>query len=167
MYKHLLEKYDNLSSFIYFPLILSFYTLLHYYYPNTLHTPSWLDSFNEPILIIYIASLLSIFIWLRISKILTPLIINNKSLLYIANNTYSIMLHHFISFMFIKYLFGLYSNINIYAFKHNIWYYNFPISENSTTWIYIYITLVITLLIGFTTKKICDTIAHIHRGKLL
>ena len=164
LYKHFLEKHDKLPSCIYFTIILTLQTTLNYFYPNTLHTPSWLDYFNAPAEAIYATSLLSILFWLRVSKILSPIITNNTPLLYIANNTFTIMMHHFIGFMFVKYLFSNTQNFSTYSFKNNIWYYHFPISENITTWIYITITLVITLLIGFTTKKIYGIITNINGG---
>ena len=160
LYKHFLEKHDKLPSYIYFTIILTIYTIIKYFYPNTRHTPSWLDYLNAPAIAVYASSLLSILFWLRISKILTPIIINNRTLLYISNNTFSIMIHHFIGFMFVKYLFSSLPNFNSYSFKNNIWYYHFPIDEIASTWIYLAITLVITLLIGFTTRKIYDTITN-------
>ena len=71
--------------------------------------------------------------WLRISKLLVPVLKNSKVVLFIANSTYYIMIHHFLGFMsiktifaFLNYFIGLFPDFNWIEYKTNIWYYYLP-----------------------------------------
>lgn len=165
LYRHKLEKYDTLNSPLYFFTLLSIITILCTAYPGYNHIPSWLDEINAPIIVIYTISFCAILFWLRISKILSPLIEKSKTLNYIANHTFDIMLHQFIGFMLVKAMFSGFSDFNHPAFKKNIWYYYFPFNEELISWFYIFITIVIALLTGFTTRKICSKLNTIFIKK--
>lgn len=154
LYRYKLEKYDTISSPLYFFILLSIITALCTAYPGYNHIPSWLDHIDSPAIVIYAISFCAILFWLRISKILSPLIEKSKTLNYIAGHTFDIMMHHFIGFMLIKSVFYNFKNFDKTAFKQDIWYYYFPINEELNSWIYISISIVIALLIGFTTRKI-------------
>jgi hypothetical protein len=60
--------------------------------------------------------------------------------------------------MIVKSLISNIDGFDWYRYKTDIWYYFFPYQESYFTWVYIFITLVIALLIGFTSKKIYDII---------
>ena len=153
LYRHFLKKYDTLNTPLYLFIVLSLITLLCAIYPNYNHIPAWLDALHEPIIAIYLISFLSILFWLRIAKNLSFLAKESKSLNYISNHTFDIMMHHFIGFMLLKAILSPFgNNFNLHAFKNDIWYYYFPISENLCAWLYIFITIVIALLIIFTIK---------------
>ena len=159
LFRHFLEKKDKLPTELFFPLIISIYTLLIIKYPNHIHTPSWLNDLQSPPLALFLISFCAILFWHKIAYLLSPLIKKSKTLNLIANNTFSIMMHHFIGFMLLKSILSLIStNFNHTAFKQNIWYMDYPYSEEILTPIYFIITLVITLLIVFTKQRIYDTI---------
>ena len=154
LYRHLLEKHDKLSTPLYLFIILLIHCIIITQYPMYNHTPSWLNDIAVSPFIIYSICFLSIFFWLRIAKVLSPLVKQSKTLTIISNNTFDIMMHHFIGFMFIKALFAqIFNNFDTYLYHNNIWYYHFPYHENISAWIYISITLVIALLIGFTFRQ--------------
>lgn len=168
LYRNLLEKYDTLNTPLYLFIILSLYTIIYSIFPNINHTPSWLNDIQAPILAVYALSFIAILFWLRIAKTLSFLVKQSKTLSIISNNTFDIMMHHFIGFMLIKAIISpFFADFNTHQFHHNIWYHYFPIAENLTQWIYIAITLVITLLIGFTTKRFYDIIKKVLGSKLL
>lgn len=157
-YRHFIEKHDTLNSPAYFIIILSVISCLEVLFPNYNHVPSWLDFINEPMIAIYAISLLSIMFWVRVARVLSPLIEKSSALMYCANHTFDIMMHHFIGFMCIKFIFynlGTPADTNILSrIKTDIWYYPFPVSEEKCAWLYISISIVIALMTGFTFHKI-------------
>ncbi len=158
-YKKILEKHDTLNSALYFFIILLLYTITCVLYPNHTHTPSWLNDFYAPPLASMSITILAILFWLRVAKILAPLVKKSKTLTTISNNTFAIMMHHFIGFMIIKATISpFFNDFNLQQFHSNIWYNYFPYSESLTAWIYIFITIVISLSISFTTKQFYDII---------
>lgn len=153
-YRHTLKKYDTLNTPAYIIIILTLTTIFISAFPGYNHIPSWLDNINAPALAVYAVSFSAIFFWLRIAKILTPIIQQSPSLQYIANHTFDLMMHHFAGFMLIKAAFSYSKDFNLERFKSDIWYYPFPFNETLTAWVYISITIVIALSIGFTSQKI-------------
>ena len=165
LYRHKLEKYDTLNSPLYFFILLIIITIICAAYPGYNHIPSWLDEIHAPVIAIYVLVFCAIFFWLRIAKILSPLINKSTSLTYLANHTFDIMMHQFIGFMLVKAMFSGLADFNHTAFKNDIWYYYFPFNEELISWFYIFITIVIALFIGFTTRKICNIITTIFVKK--
>ncbi len=156
-YRYFIEKHDTINTPTYFFIILSIISCLEVLFPNYNHIPSWLDFINEPMLVIYAISLSSIMFWVRVSKILSPIIEKSGSLMYCANHTFDIMMHHFLGFMCIKFIFceiSPNSQSILSKIKSDIWYYPFPLSEEQCGWIYISISIVIALITGFTFRKI-------------
>lgn len=156
-YRHFLEKHDTINSPTYFFIILSAISCLEILFPNYNHIPSWLAFINEPMLSIYAISLLSIMFWVRVARVLSPIIAKSSALMYCANHTFAIMMHHFIGFMCVKYILCKLSTSTDAAplsrIKSDIWYYPFPISEATCAWLYISISIVIALMIEFTFDK--------------
>ena len=157
-YRHFLEKHDNINSPLYFIILLSLISLLESIFPNYNHIPSWLNFINEPMIGIYAISLLSIMFWVRVARVLSPVLEKSRSLMYCANHTFDIMLHHFLGLMCVKYIFYATTfpqdkNV-LNQIKSDIWYYNYPLGEAKCAWFYITISIVIALLTGFTINKI-------------
>lgn len=161
LYKNLLEKYDTLNTPLYLFITLSLISILCHTFPGYNHIPSWLDFVFEPALAIYGISFLCILFWLRIAKALTPIYKESKTLQYISDHTFDIMMHHFAGFMLIKAAFSALPDFNTTSYKTDIWYYYFPGTENLSAWIYVSITIVIALLAGFTSRKIYGKINEI------
>jgi len=154
LYRNELKKYDKFNTPLYLFILLGLISILCSAFPDYNHVPSWLDSVNEPALVIYAISFLAILFWLKIAEILTPLITQSKTLQYIADHTFGIMMHHIAGFMIIKACFSYSKGFNEIAFKSNVWYYFFPANEEYCAWFYIVITLVIALLIDFTSRRL-------------
>lgn len=155
LYRQKLEKYDTLNSVFYFSVIIAATILIRIRFPRCDIIPAWFEYVNAPAVIIYAIGFLAVFFWLRIAKILAPLLKNSRSPSYLSTHTFDIMLHHFVGFMLVKAALSPLGTFNTTAFKNNIWYYHFPYSENLITPIYLVITIVIALFIGFTSCKIC------------
>lgn len=184
LYRHALQKYDTVSTPLYLFAVLAALTYLTGRFPGYNHVPSWLDAVNAPALAIYAISLLAILFWLRVARVLSPLLAKSRPLQYIADHTFDIMMHHFAGFMLAKALFLPFISAAAPAtsaaaasplashtaaadaasalarVKSDIWYYPFPESGETSAWLYIAISIVIALTAGFTTRKIYAIISQ-------
>ena len=104
----------------------------------------------------FIIEFIGIFFWLRVSKILEPLLRDNKLINYIGSNTFSIMTHHLIAFMFVKFIFRTiskftpyFSDFNVALYKSNIWYLYLPDNINQYKIIYLFAGLMIPLFLSY------------------
>jgi len=152
LYRQILEKYDRIKTPLYLGLLLGIIAFLSYHHPDYDHIPSWLRYINEPFWIIYAIIFCTTLFWLRVSKILSPVIEQSRCLQYIANHTFDIMMHHFIGWIMIKAALQNCPNFNITAYKTDIWYNYYPIKEELIGWLYIAVTIAIALIIGFTSR---------------
>lgn len=184
LYRHALQKYDTVSTPLYLFAVLAALTYLTGRFPGYNHVPSWLDAVNAPALAIYAISLLAILFWLRVARVLSPLLAKSRPLQYIADHTFDIMMHHFAGFMLAKALFLPFISAAAPAtsaaaasplashtaaadaasaltrVKSDIWYYPFPNTNETAAWLYIAISIVIALTAGFTTRKIYAIISQ-------
>ncbi len=158
LYRRTLEKYDRLATPLWLGLLLGGVTLLTGAFPGYNHVPSWLDTVNAPGLAIYAISFLAILFWVRVARVLTPVWEKSRTLKYISEHTFDLMMHHFVGFMLAKALFLPFAPgdgaANLARVKSDIWYYPFPGGDENYAWIYIAISMVIALLAGFTSRKI-------------
>ncbi|MCM1323743.1 MAG: acyltransferase, partial [Acetobacter sp.] len=160
LYRYHLEKYDKINTIAYLSIIFVATILLRINFPQCDIIPAWFNYINAPAIVIYLIAILAIFFWLRISKLLTPIIKNSAVLNYISTHTFDIMMHHFVGLMLVKAALSPLGDFQATAFKGNIWYYHFPYEESLLTPIYISISIVIALFIGFTSKKLCYIIVN-------
>ena len=158
LYRRTLEKYDRLATPLWLGLLLGGVTLLTGAFPGYNHVPSWLDTVNAPGLAIYAISFLAILFWVRVARVLTPVWEKSRTLKYISEHTFDLMMHHFVGFMLAKAMFLPFAPgdgaANLARVKSDIWYYPFPGGDENYAWIYIAISMVIALLAGFTSRKI-------------
>lgn len=181
LYRHVLAKYDTVATPLYLFIVLAALTCLTQKFPGYNHIPSWLDTVDAPAPAIYAISLLAVLFWLRVARVLSPLLVRSRPLQYIANHTFDIMMHHFAGFMLAKALFLPFISAPAAQFpsaaatplasradtaaalariKSDIWYYPFPESGETSAWLYIAISIVIALTAGFTTRKIYAIISR-------
>ena len=133
LYKVLLEKYDTISNTIYFCILFFISFVLIFIFGGVkTYVPSWcanFDNFYRP----FIVGLLGILFWLRISRILVPILKNNKIVNYISKNTFSIMTHHLMGFFILNTIWYFLSKIiksidsfNVDRFKSTIEFMYLP-----------------------------------------
>ncbi len=103
------------------------------FFKDITYTPSTMSGFKNGVVIPYVTSLTGIAFWLRISKLLTPVVKKRRFVRLIADNTYSIMLHQMIGYLSVKWMFYLLSCItpcfpdfNADTMRTSIWYYYLP-----------------------------------------
>lgn len=155
LYRSDLEKKDKCNNLLYFSIIFAIQLAIITYYRGTkAYTPSKAydyDNIWNP----FLSGFLGIAFWLRISKIVEPLVHKSKAILVLANHTYSIMINQFLGFMLVKGVFGcvnlvsnakLCSNFDWDAFMSDIWYAYLPYNLNQWYVVYIIVGLVIPIL---------------------
>ncbi len=127
LYKAYLERRDTLPSIFYFSILLLVQmVLLKFFKPLTMDV--YRIKFSSYLFVPYLTSLTGILFWLRVSKILARALKKNRIVRYIGQNTWTIMMHHIVSFFFVNcIIFGLskpfdLSGFNIDVFKSNMWY---------------------------------------------
>jgi fucose 4-O-acetylase-like acetyltransferase len=148
-YKEYGEKHDTFPNTYYFALVILAQLFLIYVVEIKMHISlsislAWMSNIHS-VYIPYIAALVGMAFWLRISKIIAPLCNNKNNLfLIIGKHSYSIMVHQILGMMLVKAVFivgnewlNLFSDFEFYKFSHKIWYYYYP--GNMTQFFIIYV----------------------------
>lgn len=110
----------------------------------------------------YIVGFLGIAFWLRITRILTPVIGKSKIINLIADNTFSIMVNQFLGFMLVKAFYAcgfkytdfLFQDFNWEAYHTDIWYYYLPKGLSQTAIIYVFVSITLSISIQLLINKI-------------
>lgn len=127
MYRTKWEKMDNLPSVWYFFVIfiLQYYLIKHY---HNISFNAICSSYPSKTVMPFITSITGIAFWLRVGKLLTPVMIKSKIIRYIGDNTWTVMMHHqFIFFLintaiYLSLSFTHINKFNIQDFQNNMWY---------------------------------------------
>lgn len=163
-YKAKLESHDNLNSIAYFAILFAVQLIILTFFKDIEYTPSKCRDFNNGFILPYVTAITGIAFWLRISKLLTPIIKNWKFVRLIADNTYSIMIHQIFGFMCVKWVFyliseltPLFSDFSVRLLKSKIWYFYLPNGLKQYGMVYlaagIFIPILIKLICDFTVKS--------------
>lgn len=105
-YKCVLEQHDNLNSTIYFSIVIALQLILFSLCGARIsYVPSWCR-FPNGVLLTYLVTFTGIAFLLRISKIFGVRIGNSGPISAVADNTFSIMCHHYFAFFLISLTFG-------------------------------------------------------------
>lgn len=159
-YKAKLEKHDNLNSLAYFAILFAVQLILLTFFKNLEYTPSKCAQFENGCVVPYISAITGIAFWLRVSKLVAPIIKHWKPILLVADNTYSIMIHHLTGFMIVKWIFyliscitPLFSDFNMVTMKETMWYFYMPNGVYNYAIIYLAGGIFFSVLIGIIQKK--------------
>lgn len=165
VYKNYLQKKDVLPSFWYFFIIILYEILIILIYG---HTSSYsivgMDSefFENPV-IPFLSGIAGLAFWLRISRILSPVIGKSKYVNAIANNTFPIMMNHIFGFMIMKVVFFVFTKIfaelpefNVDLFKSDMLYLYLPRGRGFNL-----LYIVFGILIPIYLQKLVDLIKNI------
>lgn len=101
-YRRKLEKHDTLGNLPYFGIVISIQVLLHLCCNGLAFSSVWCTGFANGPLIPYVTIVSGIAFWLRVARILSPLLQKNKYVIYLGKNTFAVMMHHVMAFMLIK-----------------------------------------------------------------
>lgn len=155
LYRYHLEKRDVIPNIFYFAIVMFAQLLVisHYRIPMR-YTPSWGQDYDS-IIMPFFLGLLGILFWLRITRILAPLCEKSRVMLMIANNTYSIMINHFLGFFLVNILYyfaftylGKCNDFDPGTYHTNVWYFYFP--YNTMQWCILYLVAGISLPIAMS-----------------
>lgn len=128
-------------------------------------TPSWCTGFGD-VISPFLTGVLGIAFWLRIAKILSPILPKCKNICVIADNAYTIMINQFLGFMIVttgwaiiyKISHGvILTDFSWEAYKTNLWYRYVP--QNLIQWHILYV--VVGIIIPIFMKKILEMIKNI------
>lgn len=164
IYRARWEKRDTLSSVLYFAVLFAVQLMLITFSQDLQYFPSGMASFQNGVIIPYVTSVTGIAFWLRISKLLTPIVGDWRFVRLIADNTYSIMIHQMLGFMTVKWGFyllsvttGLFTDFNAEFMRSSIWYYYLPKGLEQYGMVY----LAGGIFVPIAIKKLCDMYGYI------
>jgi len=170
-YKRVLEKHDKTSNIKYFTILFSIALVIILIYGKMpTYTPSWCNNFVDGPILPFCVGFLGIAFWFRISKIVEPLIGRSKIINLIGNNTYSIMINHFLGFWLINLILGIINKTTSLCekfdwnlFKTDVFYFYIPNNIYQFRIIYLVAGIVFSIAIQYLinyAKKIFYTIKN-------
>lgn len=161
LYRGRLEKYDTSSNLVYFSVVLLLQLILLYYNGGSKgYTVSWCQGFDN-VIVPYLLGFNAIAFWLRVSKILAPILKNSKLIKNISENTFSIMMHHLFGFFLLNSFFAFFSkNFSLFdsfdfkQFSTNIWYSYLPSNLTQFRILYLIFGILFSIMFNLFVKKV-------------
>ena len=101
-YKRKLEKHDTLGNLPYFVIVIGIQVVLNICCNGLAFSSVWCTGFANGPIIPYVTTVSGIAFWLRIAKVLTPVMERSSAVRYLGRNTYAVMMHHVAVFVLIK-----------------------------------------------------------------
>lgn len=161
LYRTKLEEKDRIPSLFYFFVIfiIQLFLINRYEEPITYSLSGC--GFSHNVIISYFAGFLAIAFWIRVSRILEPIIINSKIINCISNNTYTIMVNHLFGFMITKLLFAItakitpyFQDFNFTRLKEDVGYFYLPNDIFLWYCVYILIGILVSLFMQYAVNKL-------------
>lgn len=163
------EKFDKLYNAVYFGIIIIIQSILLQKFNIKYNLNTLL--FRDNYIVYFIGSMTGILFWLRISKIVSPYIGQNKIINYIGNNTYSIMMHHMFCFFLINSgiyiinnLTGLFAKFDIATYKRKLFYY-YNLNPGYTL-IYVCVGVAVPLIGKYVFDMLKNKYIHFEMEKI-
>ena len=156
LYKEKLESKDTLSNSIYFPLLLLIqFVLVWVNYGQLAFSAVWVTGFAHSIFLPYLTTITGIAFWLRVAKVLTPILSRSRFVTYLGTHTFSVMMHHLMGFFLVNCVFAALSGISerFSGFDHtlfisDIYYVFLPAGMGEWKWVYLAVGLALPLCIS-------------------
>lgn len=101
-YKKKLEQSDTLGNLAYFMIVLALQVVLQICCNGLAFSSVWCTGFANGPVIPYVTIVTGIAFWLRVARIITPVIQNSSAVRWLGQNTYTVMIHHVMVFMLVK-----------------------------------------------------------------
>lgn len=106
LYKSKLEKIDNFSNIFYLGFIfVAALTIITTFGHPIQYVLMWCVDLPDNPFIMYLVGILGIALWLRIAKIMEPIVKESKIIKLIGDNTFSIMINQYLGFFLVKSVF--------------------------------------------------------------
>lgn len=161
IYKRILEKRDIVNNYAYFFVLFGgvFLVIMDYGWIPT--CSAVFGKFFENPIMQYFVAFMGIAFWLRIAKIITPIVRKDGWLIYLAKNSFSVMMHHIGIFyvlmlllVLISKISALFQDIDISVIKTNAGNWYCPNGNNNFLLFYLIMTLVICVVLCKIKDKI-------------
>lgn len=170
LYKEKLESKDTLSSSTYFLLLFLIQFAVSFIHQGRLSFSAvWVTGFAHSVFLPYITTITGIALWLRIAKVLTPLLSENHFVRYLGTHTFSVMMHHLLGFFILNTGFSLLASVSEVfaefdstAFISDIYYTYLPYGMQEIKWLYLAVGLALPLFLSWLGDKIKGS----HPGSL-
>lgn len=155
-YREIFEQFEKkIPNAWYFSLIFALKLLINIKYrAMPTFVPAWCEGFVFSPATSIISGYLVILFWMRIFTAIEPLLGRNRLVNLIADNTYTIMINHFMGFMLVKTLCGLLSHVlpafrpfDWVAYKTDIWWFYYPEGARAFLTVYVVAGIALPLLV--------------------
>lgn len=155
-YKKKLEAKDRLGNLPYFAIVTGVQLILTLTCNGLAFSSVWCTGFANGPVILYVTVVSGIALWLRVAKILTPLLQENKYVVYLGKNTYAVMMHHVMAFMLVKMVLagvvactGWCTDFDWQQFYNNIDYYYLAGGAEQFKMVYLLAGVILPLLLQY------------------
>lgn len=101
-YKKKLEERDTLGNLPYFAIVIGVQVVLSLCCNGLAYSSVWCTGFANGPVIPYVTVVSGTAFWLRVARILTPVLDRSRAVSYLGRNTYAVMMHHVMAFMLVK-----------------------------------------------------------------
>ena len=115
LYKQKLERLDTMKTVPYLSVIVILRALLCVQYENLAYIMSSCDYFVCGAFGVYFGGALAIAFYLRIARLIAPLVKKSRLALYASRHTFDIMMHHFMGFFALNSVFLIINALGIGA----------------------------------------------------
>lgn len=167
-YRRRLEKWDIMPTGIYLGIIVFLRLILCTVTENLAYIVSDCTYFATGGFGVYFGGILAISFYLRIARLLTPLIQKSSALLYLSRNTFSIMMHHKLGFLCLNILF-LFLNwmrigakdFSLDAFRNVESYVYAPQGKAEWAILYVFVGLMVPWIISRIRDRITNRISRV------
>lgn len=160
LYKSKLEAVDRLPNSVYFGFLFFIQLVIVFSCRGLAFSTVWCTGFANGPVIPFLTVLTGIAFWLRVAKILAPLLEKNAFFDRLGAGTYSVMMHHILSFLLVKCVFSVIAEGTPYcpdfdrqAFLTDINYIYVPHGVEAAKWLYLTAGIVLPLLIQYGKER--------------
>lgn len=143
------------NNFLYFGVVFLVQFILHLSGYRLVNTAAFCNDFTNPV-VPYIAAAAGIAFWLRVSKILAPVLEKSRFLCYFGSHTYAVMTHHLMALMIVKTVLAviakitpLFRDFQFNLYKTDIWYYYLPFQSPHFRLVYLFLAIAIPLMFQY------------------
>lgn len=165
-YRQKLERHDTLGNLPYFTIVIGIQLLFNMFCNGLAFSSVWCTGFANGPVIPYMTIMSGIAFWLRVARVLTPLLEKSKAVRYLGRNTYAVMMHHVAVFMLIKAMIagvasstGLCADFDFGQYYANIDYFYLVRGVEQFKMVYLAAGVVLPLIlqsaIEYATLRLC------------
>ncbi|MCM1533292.1 MAG: acyltransferase [Corallococcus sp.] len=153
--KRFIEFIDKIPGYLYFGIIFLAQMIINIARKgNPTYTFAWCNDFDSDFMMPFTVGALGILFWLRVAKLLNTFLEGNKVVKAIADNTYSIMMHHMLGFFVFSGIVGLIckalpdnGGFDYTQFTSDVWYLYRPNGSISFALLYMIFAIAFSLFI--------------------